>query len=73
MRYQKFENKTAVPEEPVAAVWPSFQEVLLARQPFELEEEPSGLREELSDLGDVAPATAAPDVPAAVGGLIMGS
>ena len=66
MRYQKFDGRTAAPEQPVAAVWPSFQEVLLAR-------EATDIAEALAEPEQVGPATAAPDVPAAVGGLVMGS
>lgn len=69
MRYQKFDTKAPAPDAPVAAVWPSFQEALLHRQPLEIEREPLKLVEP----APVLPATAAPDVPAAVGGLIVGS
>ena len=66
MRYQKFERKVAAPDEPVAAVWPSFQEVLLARPPVDL-------AEPRAEAADAMPAKAAPDVPAAVGVLVMSS
>lgn len=70
MRYQKFEDKTATPEAPVAAVWPSFREAVLNRQPLELEREPAAAAVPVSV---AMPASAAPDVPAAVGGLVVAS
>lgn len=66
MRHQQFDSKTAAPEAPVAAVWPSFEEVLLNRQPHARER--PGLDEPASA---ASPAKAAPDVPAAVGGLVI--
>ena len=67
MRYQPLDpNRTAT--HPVAAVWPSFEEALLNRQPPEIERERPGLDEPAPI---VSPAAAAPDVPAAVGGLVV--
>ncbi|HEX8308064.1 MAG TPA: hypothetical protein VF645_06550 [Allosphingosinicella sp.] len=65
MRYQPIETKTAGPDAPVAAVWPSFDEALLARQPLEPQ------RVGLDPARPFRPAAAAPDVPAAVGRLIV--
>jgi hypothetical protein len=66
MRYQPLDSETAAPDAAVAAVWPSFEEALLHRQP----PEPLDL---VSPAPVVSPATAAPDVPAAVGGLVVAS
>lgn len=68
MRYREFDNKTAASDVPVVAVWPSFEEALLNRQPLEAKQERLALAEPVA-----APAPAAPDVPAAVGGLIVAS
>ena len=68
MRYQRFDARTDTPKAPVAAVWPSFEEVLLHRPGAE------GKPAEADEAAPVAsPAAAAPDVPAAVGGLIVGA
>lgn len=73
MRYQQLDSETTAPDAAVAAVWPSFEKALLHRQPpepLELERE----RTRLVELAPVAsPAAAAPDVPAAVGGLVVAS
>ena len=70
MRYQTFQPKSAVTDAPVAAVWPSLEEVLLNREKFPVDGE-------TAPPGEVNPAAsptpAAPDVPAAVGRLIVGS
>ena len=68
MRYQPLEPNTATPARTVAAVWPSFEEALLSRQPLEIERQQPRLDEPAPV---VSPATAAPDVPAAVGGLVV--
>lgn len=65
MRYRPIDTKSAGPDAAVAAVWPSFEEALLShRAP-----QPDG------DWKEAAPAfsaaTAAPDVPTAVGRLIV--
>ncbi|MGA9583473.1 MAG: hypothetical protein WBR13_16045 [Allosphingosinicella sp.] len=65
MRYQPIDSKTAAPDNAVAAVWPSF-EALLNRQP--LEEARPALDETAPAF---SPAAAAPDVPAAVGRLVV--
>ena len=67
MRNQPFDQTNAHADAAVAAVWPSFEEALLNRQPPELEQ-PG-----LDDSAPLLPAAAAPDVPASVGGLILGS
>ena len=67
MRYQPLNPKTASPDAPVAAVWPSFQEALLNRQPLEIERAEPAEAETVV----VAQTTAAPDVPAAVARLIV--
>ena len=68
MRYQKFDARTEARDAPVAAVWPSFEEVLLHRPGAETR--PT----EAAEAAAVAlPEAAAPDVPAAVGGLIVGA
>lgn len=66
MRHQPFDSKTSRPGATVAALWPSFEDVLLHRQPPEplVLDQPEPI---------VSPAAAAPDVPAAVGGLIVAS
>lgn len=70
MHYQPLDPITATADATVAAVWPSFQEALLNRQPPELERE----RPELVEPAPVVSAApAAPDVPAAVGGLVVAS
>ncbi len=69
MRYQPIETTHKSRDTSVAAVWPSFEEALLNRQPLPLEGQ---ALEPTSDMPD-SPASAAPDVPAAVGGLIAGS
>jgi hypothetical protein len=70
MRHQPLDPKTGTPNTTVAAVWPSFQEALLNRQPLELEQE----RPEFAEPAPVvSSAPAAPDVPAAVGGFVVAS
>jgi hypothetical protein len=66
MRHQPIDPKTAGPVTGVAAVWPSFEEALLNRQPLDQDRLAKG---EASPA--VSPAAAAPDVPAAVGRLIV--
>lgn len=66
MRYRPIDPKPAGPDAPVAAVWPSFEEALLARQA--LERDNAALDEPAPAF---SPAAAAPDVPAAVGRLII--
>lgn len=68
MRYQPIESKPAGPDSSVAAVWPSFEEALLKRRLLD-EEQEHVAREEKSPAFTSAPA--APDVPAAVGRLIV--
>lgn len=58
MRYQQFSDRTAVQGRAVAAVWPTLEEAL---------------RGQADEQAPAMPATAAPDVPAAVGGLIVAS
>ncbi len=66
MRYQPIDSKAASPDSPVAAVWPSFEEALLSRQPLELD-----LVRDKEAAPAVSSAPAAPDVPAAVGRLVV--
>ena len=71
MRHEPMiDTKVAAPDASVAAVWPSFEEVLLNRQPLVLEPEPLEIDAPASA---PLPAPAAPDVPAAVGGMIVAS
>lgn len=66
MRYQPIDPKPASPDAAVAAVWPSFEEALLARQT------PARDDAVLDEPAPAfSPAAAAPDVPAAVGRLIV--
>ncbi|HEX8125256.1 MAG TPA: hypothetical protein VF548_06715 [Allosphingosinicella sp.] len=65
MRYQPIETKTAGPDAPIAAVWPSFDEALLARRALDR----AGTGLEPAPVPAAAPA--APDVPAAVGRLVV--
>jgi hypothetical protein len=65
MRYQPIDH-TVNPDALVAAVWPSFEEALLNRQPVERDRL---AQDEASPA--FSPAPAAPDVPAAVGRLIV--
>jgi hypothetical protein len=65
MRYQPIETKIAGPDTPVAAVWPSFEDALLARHA------PGQARNAAGAALAFTPAAAAPDVPAAVGRLIV--
>ena len=66
MRYQPIDSKPAGLDAQVAAVWPSFEEALLARQAPERDD--AVLDESARAF---SPAAAAPDVPAAVGRLIV--
>lgn len=66
MRYQPIDPKSASPEGPVAAVWPSFEEALLNRRPVE-----QGLDRQDDAEPAFSPAPAVPDVPAAVGRLVV--
>lgn len=75
MRYQPLQTNAAQSKSSVAAVWPTVEEVLLHRQPPALQREtvavaPVEVREPAAA---PSPATAAPDVPAAVGGLVVAS
>lgn len=67
MRYQPI-AKTVSPDAPVAAVWPSFEEVLLNRPPLGQERAGRALDEPAPAF---SPASAVPDVPAAVGRLVV--
>lgn len=69
MRYQPIETTHEPRDTAVAAVWPSFEEALLNRQSLPLEGETAAV--DIEPL--TSPAKAAPDVPAAVGGLIAAS
>ena len=69
MRHQPLDTRIAAPDTAVATVWTTVEEALLDRQPVELEREPL----ERVALPALSPAAAAPDVPAAVGGLILAS
>ncbi|HEX8466911.1 MAG TPA: hypothetical protein VF620_03795 [Allosphingosinicella sp.] len=66
MRYQPIETKNVGPDASVAAVWPSFEDALLNRRP--LEQDRTGLDRPQPPF---SPAAAAPDVPAAVGRLVI--
>lgn len=66
MRYQPIDRKLARGDAPVAAVWPSFEEALLNRQPLD---EARLVLDEAEPA--FSPAAAAPDVPAAVGRLVV--
>lgn len=68
MRYQPIDSKPAGPDSSVAAVWPSFEEALLNRRAPDRNQ--SGLDRGQS-VPVFAPAAAAPDVPAAVGRLVV--
>ena len=58
MRHQPLDTRITAPDTAVATVWTTVEEALLDRQPLERV---------------ASPAWAAPDVPAAVGGLILAS
>lgn len=66
MRYQPIDPRTSGPDGPVAAVWPSFEEALLNRHPLEQDRE-----RDKEAAPAFSPTPAAPDVPAAVGRLIV--
>ena len=68
MRYQPIDPKAPAPDIAIAAVWPSFEEALLNRQPPEQGRDRLGLDDPSPAF---SPAAAAPDVPAAVGRLII--
>lgn len=68
MRHQPIDPKAPAADRTVAAVWPSFERVLLDRHALELERERPGLGERSPA---ALPAPAAPDIPAAVGALIV--
>jgi hypothetical protein len=70
MRHQPIDTKVAATDTSVAAVWPSFEEVLRNRQPLALEPEPLEID---APATAALPAPAAPDVPTAVGGMIVAS
>ena len=65
MRYQPIDPNTGRPGTAVAGVWPSFEEALLSRR--SLERKPAALESTLT----LPPASAVPDVPAAVGRLVV--
>lgn len=68
MRHQPLETNGATTDTIVAVVWLSFEEALLSCQPLEFELEQPRLDEPAPV---TSPAMAAPDVPAAVGGLVV--
>jgi hypothetical protein len=65
MRYQPIEPKSAGPDAPVAAVWPSFEQALLARRT------PGQAATAAEAAAPFSAESAAPDVPAAVGRLVV--